>query len=118
LGAASSVGGYLYLVCVPAAGGLVARSGAGLDEELAERHFVAYAWPERDASSYGKVFFIDQHERILEFANRTPAGKLLYVGADAPPPCDAAERRATEFLPWQGKKPRDFLPGLPTTARP
>lgn len=118
LGAASSVGGYLYMVCVPAAEGLVARSGAGLDEELAERHFVAYAWPERDESSYGKLFFIDQHERILEFSNRTPSGKLLYVGANAPPPCDAAEQRATEFLPWQGKKPRDFLPGLPGNARP
>jgi hypothetical protein len=111
-GPASALNGYLFMVCLPQPDGLTAQPTANVDEERAETQFTALAWPEVDALSDGKLFSIDAQERILEFANRGEHG-LIFSGVEAPPPCDVVTRRAGEFVAWQGKKPRDHLPGMP-----
>ncbi len=111
LGPASALGDYLFIVCLPTSHGLSAEPGVPVDEQQAERRFIAYAWPVEGASSYGKVFAIDEHERILVFANRGPRGELVFRGAERPPPCDAASTGKYAFSAWEGKKARDFLPG-------
>ncbi|HYO93925.1 MAG TPA: hypothetical protein VER33_05405, partial [Polyangiaceae bacterium] len=46
LGEAIPVAGYFFIVCLPTpAGGWTARPGDAIDEEAAERRFLAYAWP-------------------------------------------------------------------------
>lgn len=73
------------------------------DDELAERHYVAYAWPEADDAVgrpreplttragdprdvlRGQVLFLDEHERILESGNQQG-----YFGVDHIPTWDAA----------------------------
>ena len=111
-GPASALNGYLFMVCLPEAKGWSAAATARVDEERAEREFIALAWPDGEGTSHGKVFSIDAAERILEFDNRAGHG-LVYSGVSAPPPCDVAARRAQQFVAWQGKAPRDHLPGAP-----
>lgn len=111
-GPASALNGYLFMVCLPEADGWSAAATARIDEERAEREFVALAWPDGEGPSHGKVFSIDAAERILEFSNRSE-DKLVYSGVDAPPPCDVATGGQHAFVAWQGKKPRDHLPGAP-----
>jgi type II secretory pathway pseudopilin PulG len=83
LGLAAQSGAYLYTVCLPLqGGGWSATPGARVDDELAERRFLAYAWPAAStAGKFDEAFFIDEHENILVAA--LPAGVL-------PPACDAA----------------------------
>jgi hypothetical protein len=103
LGPAARNGAYLYTVCLPMhGGGWSAAPGGGVDEELAERRFVAYAWPAETAEGkFDDVFFIDEHENIL--TARLPSGAL-------PPACDAA-LVAPGWQPWRGKRPRPDVPG-------
>ncbi len=106
---------YLYLVCVPnAQGQLTARPEDPVDERLAERRFVAYAWP-REGSHQSAAFFIDEHERILESDNRGPGEAMRLVGAGRAPTCDDALSSTTqnEWRVWRNKAPRRSLPGLP-----
>jgi hypothetical protein len=111
---------YLYLVCVPDTHArLTARTEDPIDERLAERRFVAYAWP-RASSHQTAAFFIDEHERILESDNRgdgDPAGpkSLRLLGAERAPTCDDALAPPTqnEWRVWRNKAPRHSLPGLP-----
>jgi hypothetical protein len=106
---------YLYLVCVPGTHGrLTARPDDQVDERLAERRFVAYAWP-RDGSHQSAAFFIDEHERVLESDNRGPGDELRLVGAARAPSCDDALAPTTqnEWRVWRKKAPRRSLPGLP-----
>lgn len=110
-GSATNVDGYLYMICLPrAAGGFTARSGEALNEELAERRFLAYAWPSAPTGRIEAAFAVDEHERILVSKNvegRDPH----YVGPDFPPDCEAALRDAGEWQTWMNKKPRSRLPG-------
>ncbi len=114
---------YLYLVCVPGADGkLTARADAPVDERLAERRFVAYAWPRR-GSHQTAAFFIDEHERILESDNGAAAGhtepdRLRLIGAERTPRCNDALAPETqkEWRVWRNKAPRRSLPGLPEGA--
>lgn len=103
LGLAARSGAYLYTVCLPAPGGAwSADSRRGVDEERAERHFRAYAWPEA-AMPFDRVFFLDQQENIL--SAEVPAAGLT---------CDGAIGAAgsARWLPWRDKKPRPGpLPG-------
>lgn len=112
LGPAARSGAYLYTVCLPsAAGGWSAQPGPHVDEERAERHFVAYAWPEA-GTPFDSLFFIDPHENIL-WAQVTPRS-APGVAADATPTCDAALGDAVShgWTPWRDKKPRPGpLPG-------
>jgi hypothetical protein len=102
LGPAARLGAYLYAVCLPlAAGGWTARSGDGIDEEAAERRFLAYAWPSGD-SPFSRAYFIDEHENI----RISPPGAIR----GEPPRCDAA-LTSQPWPAWKDKKPRDVLPG-------
>ncbi len=119
IGPAASLGGYLYIVCLPSGDGFTATSSAPIDEERAERRFVAYAWPEGKTSSHGKLFSIDELERIQVFPNSGHAGTApSYQGAERPPPCDAVNRHKADFHAWEGKKPRHSLPGYPHPLEP
>lgn len=111
-GPASALNGYLFMVCLPTAKGWSSAPAARVDEERAEREFIALAWPDGEGASHGKLFSIDAAERILEFSNRA-GPTLVYSGAQFPPPCDITTRRAGDFVAWQGKAPRDHLPGAP-----
>jgi hypothetical protein len=105
--------GYLFVVCLPRkGGGLSARPDDPVDDELAERRFVAYAWPAASQHGPSEAFFIDEHERILVSENRA-GNEPRWAGPNFPPSCDAALDPATgpSFSPWRGKKPRTILPG-------
>jgi len=108
-GRAIEIGGFWFMVCVPSAGGLTSEPGLAFDEELAERRFVAYAWPSGRAPGLKRAYFIDEHERIMS----APSGEQLRSGADHPPRCDDALSPATrsDWVAWRGKKPRATLPG-------
>lgn len=111
LGLAARSGAYLYGVCLPVeGGGYAATPEARVDEERAERHFVAYAWPaEATANQLDDVFFIDEHENIR--AAVVPASQL-------PPRCDAALAEPP-WQPWRGKQARPGpLPGDPNSTSP
>src|SRR5262249_48372605 len=112
VGPAASVEGYLVMVCLPAKnGGVTARLRDPIDEEIAERRFLAYAWPTEAAPGMFIAFFADEHEniRMLELPKGNPPP---YFGAARPPACDAA--LGADHLPWtvwKNKKPRSKLPG-------
>jgi hypothetical protein len=112
LGPAARVEGYLLVVCLPTpSGGWTARPDEPIDEERAERRFVAYAWPSEAARGMSTVFFADEHERllVLDPARGAPAP---YLGADRPPACDAAlGADGLPWKPWKKKQPRKTLPG-------
>ena len=101
LGPAARRGGYLFTVCLPLrGGGWSAKASAELDEEAAERRFIAYAWPDADGR-FDEAFFLDQDENIQQLA--LPEGTSLS--------CDGAETLAG-WKPWRGKRPRPGpLPG-------
>lgn len=112
LGPAASVEGYLIMVCLPTKqGGFTARPGEPIDEELAERRFLAYAWPTEATPGLFIAFFTDEHENIRTL--ELPKGSAApYLGTERPPACDAA--LGSDHLPWavwKNKKPRGKLPG-------
>jgi hypothetical protein len=113
LGPAALVSGYFVMVCLPKpGGGFTARPGDPVDEEAAERRFVAYAWPAARKFGPQRAYCIDEHDRILVSDNR--AGKEpRYASAGFPPPCDAAiaPETARDWKAWRGKRPRGSLPG-------
>lgn len=116
LGPALQAEGYLFIVCLPrAGGGWATRLGEPVDEEAAERRFVAYAWPAAATRDAQRAFFINEHERILVSENREP-GKPQephFAGPSFPPRCDAAlaPGSSASFKVWRHKKPRTSLPG-------
>ena len=101
LGPAARKGGYLFAVCLPLrGGGWSAGASAELDEEAAERSFLAYAWPD-GGGRFDDAFFLDQDENIQQL--RLPSGDALR--------CDSA-RSLAGWEPWRGKRPRPGpLPG-------
>jgi hypothetical protein len=113
---ALEIGGFWFMICVPAAGGgLTSDADARLDDEAGERRFVAYAWPSGRAPGLERAYFIDEHERILSAASDLE----LRFGAEHPPACDDAVADATRdaWRPWRGKKPRASLPGEAPLAK-
>lgn len=112
LGPAASIGGYLVLVCLPKqGGGYTARPGEAIDDEAAERHFYAYAWPAERGQGLTTAYFLDEHERIL-LADSQEAEPRRLIGVDAPPACDdvTAPNTAADWRVWRHKKPRSSLP--------
>lgn len=104
------IGGYWFTVCLPTAAEEFANTpGSRFDDELAERRFVAYAWPSGRAPGLARAYFLDEHERILS----APAREGLRFGTEHAPRCDDALAPATrgDWRPWRGKKPRESLPG-------
>ncbi|HSC89168.1 MAG TPA: hypothetical protein VLC09_17925, partial [Polyangiaceae bacterium] len=84
-GPVSEESGYYYLMCLPlAGGGLGGRGTEQVDDELAERRFVAYAWPVDAKQPSWTAYFIDEHENILESDNREQDRPRL-VGREHPP---------------------------------
>ena len=116
LGPAAVANAYLLVVCLPTkSGGLTALPADAIDEERAERRFVAYAWPMKPerVEGLGRAYFVDEHEQILVSKNRGADGQSLWAGPNHSPPCDAALADPTRasFRVWRGKKPRSSLPG-------
>ncbi|MGC4092490.1 MAG: hypothetical protein QM756_32360 [Polyangiaceae bacterium] len=114
LGPVMQLGGYLFVVCLPTAnGGWTARPGDAVDEEAAERRFLAYAWPAVEKNGLLEAFFMDEHERILFAPNGAPSGARPRIGVDRPPACDEAVNGATReaWQTWKGKQARHALPG-------
>jgi len=118
-GPATEQDGYLLLVCLPSVDqSWTAERDAVVDDELAERRWVAYAWPAGDKLGHSAAYFIDEHERILQSVNTTNAlrhgeKQLRLVGPGAAPPCsDALEPPGREhWRTWSNKKAREHLPG-------
>lgn len=108
-GPAIEIGGFWFMVCLPARAGLTSVPGSDFDDELAERRFVAYAWPSGRAPGLSRAYFIDEHDRILS----APSKETVRRGADHPPRCDDALASPTkdDWIAWRGKKPRATLPG-------
>ena len=114
LGPAMEIAGYYYIVCLPTPdGGFTARPGEAVDEEAAERRFVAYAWPSAEGRGLVDSYFIDEHERILFARDGAPQGRRERLGAERPPACDDALSPAgrERWQVWRGKRPRESLPG-------
>jgi len=102
--------GYCFIVCLPAkTGGWVSdpKQAGKVDEERAERRFVAYAWPAEAKDGLSESVFIDEHERILV---HTGKGSDVYAGQRRPQ-CDAALLYPESWKPWRNKRPRTALPG-------
>ena len=115
LGPAARSGAYLYVVCLPSLnGGWSAQPSVTVDEEKAERRFVAYAWPDA-GSGFDHIFFMDQHERIssavLPASDSEERARMLS--------CEGAldAQSHSRWSPWRGKKPRLTLPG-DTSSQP
>src|SRR5690606_8722499 len=105
--------GYLFTVCIPkASGGFTAHPGIAIDEERAERRFLAYAWPAAPSRGLSEAYALDEHERIL-IAPSNAQGSRARTGVDSPPPCDdvVSESTRNDWKPWRDKKPRATLPG-------
>ncbi len=109
MGLAHGAGAFLYLVCLPrAGGGWTTRADAPVDDEFAERRYVAYAWPADDTSTMNDAFFLDEREAILVLRH-AGASTPRYLGTRAPA-CDAALTEP-DWRPWRNKAPRSRLPG-------
>jgi hypothetical protein len=110
LGPVTEVGGYFLMVCLPKlGGGFTARPTDAIDEELAERRFIAYAWPSGTAPGLASAVALDEHERI-SLASAKPG---LRYGLTTPPRCDDASAPETReaWTAWRHKQPRQSLPG-------
>ena len=110
IGPASEIGGYFLVICLPkAGGGFTARPEEDVDDELAERRFIAYAWPSGGAPGLESAVALDEHERI----SLAPAKAGLRFGFAAPPSCDDAVAPETRgaWTAWRHKQPRQTLPG-------
>lgn len=123
----SSVGGYGVVLYLPGKDGRgVTTSAEGIDDEAAERRFVAYAWPlDPGPEDDNTLIFIDEHERILVSDNQ--GDRQRYVGESGAPRFDAAlsgptlsstavvagqtGRDGGVWTPWKGKQPRARLVG-------
>ncbi len=108
LGPAARSGAYLYVICLPSKnGGWSAQPSVAVDEEQAERRFVAYAWPDA-GTGFERAFFIDQHETILSAV--LPASSAL--DGEAGVTCESALGGKNDtWSVWRGKEPRRTLPG-------
>ncbi len=110
MGPALEIGGFWFAICLPTRSGeLSSDPEASVDDERAERRYVAYAWPSGRAPGLERAYFIDEHERILS----APAEKGLRFGREHAPECNDAlgEPTKKDWAPWRGKKPRPNLPG-------
>jgi hypothetical protein len=114
-GPLTELDGYLFKICLPTASGLSNSPESRIDEEAAERRFVAYAWPVKPELRLFNAFAIDEHDRILVRRPVPPVSGGGELPALAAPSCDAvvSEQTRGDWLPWKGKRPRTSLPGDP-----
>lgn len=115
-GPAAEIAGYYFIVCLPARrGGFTADPSDAVDEERAERRFLAYAWPSQAGRGLSEAYFIDEHERILVAPSGQAGAAHQRTGASAAPRCDdalAPDSRGA-WQAWRGKQARALLPGDP-----
>ncbi len=124
-GPSTELEGFLYTICLPGKnGGWVNHPAEEVDEERAEREWIAYAWPADEKLGHESAYFIDAQERILESSNlrskpESKERKLRLVGPARAPQCTDALDSATEkhWQAWRNKKPRKELPGDKTQDR-
>lgn len=112
-GPANQQEGYLLLICLPGDGDTwVTHPGEKVDDEAAERRWVAYAWPAQDGLGHEAAYFINEHEEILESANKGSDG-LRLVGSSRAPSCDdaLADPTKSHWQIWNEKAKRPHLPG-------
>ena len=112
-GPATEQDGHYIIICLPGKDApWVTQPGDPVDEEAAERRWIAYAWPAQTGLAHTAAYFIDEHERILESDNLGKEGVRL-VGAESSPSCDEALalETAKNWRLWQGKTARPDLPG-------
>lgn len=130
------IDGYLFQVCLPKkGGGLTANPADAIDDERAERVWVAYGWPTSGEMRIQETVFIDAWERI--YWAGSPKEGAPYLGKDQRPACNAAlpalkegtpvqlpldkstytARDGHTWRPFKGKKTaRAALPGAGTAA--
>jgi hypothetical protein len=104
-GAIALADGYAFRVWLPARDGGWTDDPTRVDDEAAERRFLAYAWPIDNGHGERTTVFIDEHERILLHEGRSWLG-----AAHGPPPTAALD--GDGWTPWKDKKPRTSLPGI------
>jgi hypothetical protein len=111
-GPAVEAGGYLFIVCLPAPDGWTARLSDTVDDERAERQFLAYAWPAASRPGFGAIYSVDERERI-QVGRTLDDVELPYIGPSRPPACDAALATGgvLRWELWENKAPRAHLPG-------
>jgi hypothetical protein len=115
VGQATKIESYLFIICLPTAeDGWTAQPSDQVDNEAAERSWLAYAWPSESGLPHTSVYVIDEHEAIFVHDNRASSG-LRFVGTTHPPACTTLRKppALVSFSPWQGKQPRADLPGAP-----
>jgi hypothetical protein len=112
-GPANQQEGYLLLICLPGRDSTwVTHPADPVDEEAAERRWVAYAWPAQNGLGHETAYFINEHEEILESTNREGAA-LRLVGPGKAPSCNDAINDETKVhgRVWNEKTKRPDLPG-------
>lgn len=117
--------GYGFIIYVPTLDGKASAivKGKSVDDEKAERRFVAYAWPLDEGHGEHPVLFLDEHERIYMSDNVAQR----YRGSEVVPKFDAALGESSiDFVHdgsevkgqdgalwkvWKDKKPLEKLAG-------
>jgi len=112
-GPATEHEGHFIQICLPGKDEeWVSHPSAEVDDEKAERRWVAYAWPAQSGLAHTAAYFIDEHEQILTSENRDGDSLRLVGGTDAPRCNDAmAQKTKALWTPWRGKTLRKELPG-------
>jgi hypothetical protein len=115
IGPGAEIGGYFLVVCLPKqGGGFSAQPSDAVDDELAERRFIAYAWPSGTAPGLTSAVALDEHEHIslAPAAPAVPNKPGLRYGLAAPPSCNDAVAPETRdaWRAWRHKQPRQSLP--------
>jgi hypothetical protein len=101
-------GEYLFYLCLPVSEERYTASLSDrVHDELAERHWLGFAWPRDPKSKNVATLAIDQDERIWK--SRTEAPR--WAGPSSPPPCDPKlPENPSLFETWRKKRPRAELP--------
>jgi hypothetical protein len=100
---------YYFIVYLPKRGGGFTTDPAEVDEEAAERRWIAYAWPVADGHGERNAVFINEHEMIRVRPSKAGA---YFIGPENPPHAESALGDGVAAWPaWKDKKPRATLPG-------
>lgn len=104
-------GAHYFKLCLPVLGGGFASNPdpAAVDDEVAERRYLLYAWPHTESVGAPiENVFVDEHERVL-LLGLDAEGRAPYQGSREGPPCSAALDGG--WATWKEKQPRASLPG-------
>jgi hypothetical protein len=97
---ASANAGYHFIMYLPvSATTATSRYPSYAAIQLAEKYWIAYAWPQTAGRTGIQVFVIDQNGRLYILPNALENGEYLYSG-NTIPPFDAALKK-TSGSPWK-----------------